>query len=214
MPSGARQCILLRVCPRISAQSHAHDEARAGSYAPGAKEHNDDEGDIAAEVPGLGQAGDVKEVADGYARNYLLPRELVTPATKANMATLTDRVASEKHKREKVEAEQAALAAKIEAASLVFSVRVGGGGRLYGSVTNQDVANALLELNQISVNRRAIQLSDPLRHLGTFEVPIRIAPKLEPKVKVTLVAAGSEEEKAAQGSQVVTPAEPEPASAD
>jgi large subunit ribosomal protein L9 len=166
------------------------------------------------EVPGLGQAGDVKEVADGYARNYLLPRELVTPATKANMATLTDRVSSEKRKREKVEAEQAALAAKIEAASLVFSVRVGGGGRLYGSVTNQDVANALQELQQITVNRRAIQLADPLRHLGTFEVPIRIAPKLEPKVKVTLVAAGSEEEKAAQGVQTVTPAEPEPASAE
>jgi large subunit ribosomal protein L9 len=166
------------------------------------------------EVPGLGQAGDVKDVADGYARNYLLPRELVTPATKANMATLSDRVTSEKRKREKVEAEQAALAAKIEAASLVFSVRVGSGGRLYGSVTNQDVANALLELNQISVNRRAIQLSDPLRHLGAFEVPVRIAPKLEPRVKVTLVAAGSAEEKAAQEAQTVTPAEPEPASAE
>ena len=113
-----------------------------------------------------------------------------------------------------MEAEQAALAAKIEAASLMFSVRVGSGGRLYGSVTNQDVANALLELEHISVNRRAIQLSDPLRHLGTFEVPVRIAPKLEPKVKVTLVASGSEEEKAAQGVQAVTPAEPEPASAE
>jgi len=162
------------------------------------------------EVPGLGQAGDVKEIADGYARNYLLPRDLVTPATKANMATLTDRVASEKRRREKIDAEQAALAAKIEAATLVFSVRVGSGGLLYGSVTNQDVANALLELNQISVNRRAIQLADPLRHLGTFEVPIRLAPKLEPKVKVTLVAAGSDEEKAAQGARTVTLAEPEP----
>jgi large subunit ribosomal protein L9 len=166
------------------------------------------------EVPGLGQAGDVKEVANGYARNFLLPRDLVTPATKANMATLSDRVTSEKRKREKVGAEQAALAAKIEAASLVFSVRVGSGGRLYGSVTNQDVANALLELNQITVNRRAIQLSDPLRHLGTFEVAVRIAPKLEPKVKVTLVAADSEEEKAAQEAQTVTPTEPKPASAE
>jgi large subunit ribosomal protein L9 len=166
------------------------------------------------EVPGLGQAGEVKEVAAGYARNYLLPRELVTPATKANMATLTDRVTSEKRRREKIDAEQASLATKIEAASLVFSVRVGSGGRLYGSVTNQDIANALQELHQLTVNRRAIQLTDPLRHLGTFEVPIRIAPKLEPKVKVSLVAAGSAEEKAAQGVQSVgTAPETEPEAA-
>jgi large subunit ribosomal protein L9 len=157
------------------------------------------------EVPGLGQAGEVKEVANGYARNYLLPRELVTAATKANMATLTDRVASEKRRREKVEAEQATLAAKIEAASLVFSVRVGSGGRLYGSVTNQDIANALQELEKITVNRRSIQLPDPLRQLGTFEVPIRIAPKVEPKVKVSLIAAGSEEEVPAQDAQASAP---------
>jgi large subunit ribosomal protein L9 len=157
------------------------------------------------EVPGLGQAGEVKEVANGYARNYLLPRELVTAATKANMATLTDRVASEKRRREKVEVEQATLAAKIEAASLVFSVRVGSGGRLYGSVTNQDIANALQELEKITVNRRSIQLPDPLRQLGTFEVPIRIAPKVEPKVKVSLIAAGSEEEGPAQDAQASAP---------
>lgn len=161
------------------------------------------------EVPGLGKPGDVKEVANGYARNYLLPHQLVTAATPGELANLQQRVAVAQRRVEKQRQEHDALATKLAAVTLTFAVRVGRGDRLYGSVTSQDIANALEEQEELTVDRRAIQLREPLRTLGTFEVPVRIAPKLEPKVKVTLVAsqqlaeaeAASTEESPAEGEE-------------
>ncbi len=141
------------------------------------------------EIAGLGKPGDIKEVADGYARNYLLPRQLVTAATGTELANLRERVATAQRRVEKQRAENAALASRIEAVTLTFAVRVGQGGRLYGSVTNQNIADALLEQEGLSVDRRLIQLRDPLRQLGEFEIGIRIAQGVEPKIKVMIVSA-------------------------
>ncbi len=140
------------------------------------------------EVPGLGKPGDVKEVANGYARNYLLPQHMVTAATPGELANLQQRVVAAQRRTEKQRQEHDSLATKLAAVTLTFAVRVGRGDRLYGSVTSQDIANALEEQEHLTVDRRTIQLRDPLRTLGTFEVPVRIAAKVEPKVKVTLVA--------------------------
>lgn len=140
------------------------------------------------EVPGLGKPGDVKEVANGYARNYLLPHQLVTAATPGELANLQQRVSASQRRVEKQRQEHDALATRLAAVTLTFAVRVGRGDRLYGSVTSQDIANALDEQEHLTVDRRAIQLREPLRSLGTFEVSVRIAPKIEPKVKVTLIA--------------------------
>src|SRR5579862_4007802 len=144
------------------------------------------------EVPELGKPGDVKEVAPGYARNYLLPKGLVTPATPAALQNLREHVAAEQRRTEKRRAEQQALADRISSTTLMFSVRVGRGDRLYGSVTSQDIANALQELKDITIDRRTIQLRDPIRQLGTVEVPIRLGAGVEPKVTVTLIPAGTE----------------------
>jgi large subunit ribosomal protein L9 len=144
------------------------------------------------EVPGLGQPGDVKVVADGYARNYLLPRQLVTAATPAALNTLRERVAAEQRRAEKRRAEHAGLASRIAATTLTFAVRVGHGDRLYGSVTSQDIANALQEQEGLIIDRRTIQLREPLRQLGTFEVGVRVAPQVEPKLTVILIPQGTE----------------------
>lgn len=144
------------------------------------------------DVPDLGKPGDVKEVAPGYARNYLLPHGLVTPATPAALQNLREHVAAEQRRTEKRRAEQQALADRIAAINLTFAVRVGRGDRLYGSVTSQDIANALQELQDISIDRRTIQLREPIRQLGTVEVPIRLGAGVEPRVKVTLIPSGSE----------------------
>jgi large subunit ribosomal protein L9 len=141
------------------------------------------------EVPGLGKPGDVKEVANGYARNYLLPHQLVTAATPGELANLQQRVSAAKRRTEKQRQAHESIATRLASAELKFAVRVGRGDRLYGSVTSQDIANALEEQEQITIDRRTIQLREPLRTLGTFEVPVRVAPKVEPKVKVTLVAS-------------------------
>jgi large subunit ribosomal protein L9 len=143
------------------------------------------------EVPGLGQPGDVKEVANGYARNYLLPRELVTAATPAALKNLQQRVAATRRRTETQAAEHKSLAERIAAITLTFAVHVGRGDRLYGSVTSQNIADALQEQEGLRIDRRTIHLPEPLRQLGTYEVPVRVATKLEPKVKVAIVAGDS-----------------------
>jgi large subunit ribosomal protein L9 len=142
------------------------------------------------EVPGLGQPGEIKEVAAGYARNYLLPRQLVTQASAAAVATLNDRVAAAKRRVEKQDAEHSTLAERLASVTLTFAVRVGQGERLYGSVTSQDIANALREQEGITIDRRTISLKEPLRALGSFEAPVRVSAKHEARVKVNIIPAG------------------------
>lgn len=142
------------------------------------------------EVPGLGKPGDVKDVANGYARNYLLPRQLVTAATPGELANLQQRVVAAQRRTDKQRQEHDSLATKLAGVTLTFAVRVGRGDRLYGSVTSQDIANALEEQEHLSIDRRQIQLAEPLRTLGSFPVTVRIAPKVEPKIMVSLVASG------------------------
>jgi len=163
------------------------------------------------EVPGLGKPGDVKEVANGYARNYLLPHHMVTAATPGELANLQQRVVSAQRRTEKQRQEHESLATKLAEVTLTFAVRVGRGDRLYGSVTSQDIANALEEQEHLTVDRRTIQLRDPLRTLGTFEVPVSIAPKVEPKVKVTLVANQETATAEQEAPSEETPAEDEEA---
>lgn len=158
------------------------------------------------EVPGLGQPGDVKEVAAGYARNYLLPRNLVTAATATAMTSLNEQVASAKRRQTKLEGEFAALAEKLSSVTLTFAVRVGQGDRLYGSVTSQDIANALREQEGMTIDRRTIQLKEPLRALGSFEAPVRVSAKHEAKVKVNIISSEQ-----AAGSGVSTATGPAPA---
>jgi large subunit ribosomal protein L9 len=155
------------------------------------------------EVPGLGQPGEVKEVAAGYARNYLLPRNLVQAATASAMTSLNEQVASAKRRQAKIEAEHAGLTEKLSNVTLTFAVRVGQGDRLYGSVTTQDIANALREQEGIAIDRRSIQLKEPLRAIGSFEAPVRVSAKNEAKVKVNIIS--SEEVVGAAGA---APAEP------
>lgn len=141
------------------------------------------------EVPHLGQPGEVKTVANGYARNYLLPRQMVEPATPKALANLQERVAAEVARQAEIRAELTALAERLNGATLTFAVRVGAQQRLYGSVTNQNVVDALREQEGIVVDRRAVVLRDPLRQLGEFKVPVRLGQGFEPKVTVNLTAA-------------------------
>lgn len=169
------------------------------------------------EVEGLGKPGEVKEVANGYARNYLLPRQLVTAAMAKELANLQTRVAAAQRRAEQQRQTNAAMSAQIEAITLTFAVRVGQGDRLYGSVTSQNIAEALQEQENLSIDRRTIQLREPLRQLGEFEVPIRVAQGVEPKIKVKIVSAETlegGEEQSANVASVPTPAETAEAGAE
>jgi len=139
------------------------------------------------DVEGLGKAGDLKEVANGYARNYLLPRRLAAGATPGLIANRSQRIAAEQRRLEKRAELNRQLAERLAQITLTFKAKVGRQGRLYGSITSQDVASALQEAEGITIDRRAIDLSEPIRNLGTFSVPVKVATNQEPKITVNVI---------------------------
>lgn len=147
------------------------------------------------DVEGLGKAGDLKEVANGYARNYLLPRNLAAGATASLMANRDQRIAAEQRRVAKQDEANRQLAERLGEITLTFRARVGSQGRLYGSITSQNIAEALRSEHEIAIDRRIIELPDPIHSIGTFSVPVKVARQLEPKITVNVV---SESEVAAQ----------------
>jgi large subunit ribosomal protein L9 len=139
------------------------------------------------DIEGLGKAGDLKEVANGYARNYLLPKELAAGATPALIANRSQRIAAEQRKLEKQAELNRQLAERLGEVTLTFKAKVGSQGRLYGSITSQDIANALRDAQSITVDRRTIDMPEPIRSLGNYSVPVKIGPGLEPKVNVNVI---------------------------
>ncbi len=139
------------------------------------------------DVAGLGKAGDLKDVANGYARNYLLPRRLAAGATPGLIANREQRVAAEQRKLEKQAEENRQRAERLSQVTLTFKAKVGSQGRLYGSITSADIAEALREAEDIVIDRRMIELPEPIRSLGTFSVPVKVATHLEPTISVNVV---------------------------
>jgi large subunit ribosomal protein L9 len=139
------------------------------------------------DVEGLGKAGDLKEVSNGYARNYLLPRQIAAGATPSLVANRKQRIAAEQRKLEKQAELSRQQAERLAQVTLTFKARVGSQGRLYGSITSQDIAAGLRDTEGIAIDRRMIDLPNPIRATGTFAVPVKVAPKLEPTITVNVV---------------------------
>ena len=143
------------------------------------------------DVEGLGKVGDLKEVANGYARNFLLPKKLAAGATPQLLTNYQQRIAAEQRKTEKQNEQNQQQAERLGQVTLTFKARVGGQGRLYGSITSQDIAAGLRESEGIQIDRRMIDLPDPIRALGTYHVPVKIAQKLAPEITVNVVDEAS-----------------------
>ena len=139
------------------------------------------------DVEGLGQAGDLKDVANGYARNYLVPQKLAAGATPSLVANRQQRIAAEQRRLEKQAEQNRQQAERLGQVTLTFKARVGREGRLYGSITSQDIASGLRDVENITIDRRMIDLPNPIRSTGTFTIPVKIAPKLEPKITVNVI---------------------------
>jgi large subunit ribosomal protein L9 len=144
------------------------------------------------DVEGLGKAGDLKEVANGYARNYLLPRRLAAGATPGLIANRAQRIAAEQHRLEKEATLKQQLAERLTQVALTFKAKVGSQGRLYGSITSQDIATALRDVESIAIDRRMIDLQEPIRSLGTFTISVKVATRLEPKITINIVDEAGE----------------------
>src|SRR5437763_4783397 len=139
------------------------------------------------DVDGLGKAGDLKDVANGYARNYLLPRQLAAGATPSLIANRQQRIAAEQRKLEKQSELNRQQAERLGQVTLTFKARVGSQGRLYGSITSQDIAAGLREAEGIVIDRRMIDMPEPIRTTGTFKVPVKTASKRQPRDTVNVV---------------------------
>lgn len=139
------------------------------------------------DIPALGPAGAVKEVKEGYARNYLFPRGLAREATDGALRALRQAQHSRREREDHRQTEARQLAAALDATVIEIPARAGGGGRLFGSVTAQDIADALAARGY-DVTKRQVELDDPIHAVGFFKVPVRIAPGVVARVDVNVVA--------------------------
>ena len=137
-------------------------------------------------VPKLGGPGDVVRVKNGYARNYLIPKGLAIPANRKNLAAMEKERRIILAKAERERRKHMSIAEKLEALTLTIAQRVIEEDRLYGSVSAQDIVNALAE-EGIEISRRQVLLDSPIKTLGEYEVPVRLSPEVTARVRIKVV---------------------------
>ena len=144
---------------------------------------------LTKEVPKLGKSGEMKTVADGYATNFLIPNQLAVPAAGGAYRAYQHDIASreDKRKREREEAEIAAT--RIASTTLTMGVKVGEGGKLYGSINNQDIAEALGRRG-IVIDKHKIDLEQPIKSLGTYKVAIKVMSGMTSEVTIVVEPKG------------------------
>ncbi|HUY81664.1 MAG TPA: 50S ribosomal protein L9 [Acidobacteriaceae bacterium] len=139
------------------------------------------------DISNLGQRGDVVKVADGYGRNYLLPKKLALQATAANKAVIEQMKASAVRKSANEKSEAEALVSQLNSVALVFARKVGENEHLFGSVTSADIA-AQLEQKGFTIDRRKIHLDEPLKQLGEFHIAVKLHRDVTAHIAVTVKA--------------------------
>lgn len=144
------------------------------------------------DVPNLGKAGQVKDVSDGYGRNYLIPRGLAALATEGEKKQAEQHRRSAVKRRERELSEAESIAERITGLTLTFQARTGEGTKLYGSITSADIAARLSELLGQEFDRRKIHLEESLRQLGSHQVPVRLTADLIPEITVVIEREGEE----------------------
>jgi large subunit ribosomal protein L9 len=140
------------------------------------------------DVETLGRMGDLVTVSDGYARNFLIPKKKAVEATTKSVKALEHEKRLIADQARKIKKEFEAVAERINGAAITISVQVGEEGKLFGSVTNKDIAEALSK-EGIEIDKRKIQLDDPLKEIGTFTIPVHVYHDVKAHVKLTLTQA-------------------------
>lgn len=139
------------------------------------------------DVPGQGKRGEVVNVAEGYARNYLLPRGLASEASKGKMKELEARQQATAQKEQKIAEEARALAARLNNLTVVIGTKTGEGGRLFGSVNNKDVADALAAQHRVELDKKKLVLKEPIKQLGLYSITAKLHPAVSAEIKVQVI---------------------------
>lgn len=140
------------------------------------------------DIRALGKRGDIKEVADGYGRNYLLPKGLAIEATPGNLKILSEqkKLTAQKELREKEEAKE--LADRLNGLELNFKVKTGEGGRLFGSITGKDLTDQIYQKTKIELDKRKLEIEDAIKNLGKHQVKVHLYKGITAEVNVNVVA--------------------------
>ena len=144
---------------------------------------------LTMDVPTLGKSGELKQVADGYATNYLIPKSLAVPAAGGAYRAWQHDIASREDKRKRERDDAEIVATRIASTTLTMGVKVGEGGKLYGSITAKEIADALGRRG-IDVDRHKVDLEEPLKSLGTYKVAVKVYAGLTPEVTVVVEPKG------------------------
>jgi large subunit ribosomal protein L9 len=143
------------------------------------------------DLESLGKCGEVIQVKDGYARNYLFPKNLAIPATKGNLSSIEEITRQKKFRDEKKKKGEEKLKYDLEKISITAEVKVGEEDRVFGSVTSQDIA-LLLKEQGFEIDKRRIDLEEPIRALGVYTVPVKIHGDIVANLKIWVVKKGEE----------------------
>jgi large subunit ribosomal protein L9 len=138
------------------------------------------------DIKRLGKAGEVRKVADGYARNYLIPRGLAVLASPGAIRRTEVQKAIEEQREERIRTDGSALAEHLTGINLTFKVKASEKGRLYGSVTAADIAAEIEKQTGHPIDKRKVELEEPIHLLGTHKVPVRLMPNLVPEITVVV----------------------------
>lgn len=145
------------------------------------------------DVPNVGEIGDIKEVAAGYGRNFLIPRGLAVLVDSQAASIVESRLRKKARLMAQIEAEMLKLAKQIEGKAIVLKAKAGAKEKLYGSVTNADIAEALEKSIGVTVDKRKIELEEPIREVGSYEITIRLTKDIMPKIKLKVAEEKKEE---------------------
>jgi len=136
------------------------------------------------DVPNVARAGEIKEVADGYGRNFLIPKKLALLATPSAISTIEAQRRIVAQEPRQIEAEINELAHQLEGKEVILKARTGAKERLFGSITSADIASELQNTTGLVVDKKKIELAEPIRQLGSYEVTVKLAKDIAPKIKV------------------------------
>ncbi|MHB9093519.1 MAG: 50S ribosomal protein L9 [Eubacteriales bacterium] len=136
------------------------------------------------DVKKVGSKGDILEVAEGYARNYLFPRKLAVEATPGHLKDLEQKKSSEARKKAQVKEEAKELANRLETLNVKMTTKVGEGGKLFGSITSKDIAEAIKVQHNLDIDKKRIDLENPIKSLGVYPVTVKLHPEVQAKFQV------------------------------
>jgi large subunit ribosomal protein L9 len=146
------------------------------------------------DVPNVGRMGEVREVADGYGRNFLLPRKLAVLATPSALKEAEAKL-QQKVRQERIRAaELVELAQQLEELSITFKEKVASENRLYGSIRDVHIAQEITRITSFDIDKGSVELEEPIRQLGSYEVTIKLSPELKPKIRVIVEGEGEQSE--------------------